>query len=103
LTDYFRTNRMDEVFAPSLLGLNIPLLDNWVNQYISQKLTEKVQRNAENLNNPLVNRQDSVKRRLEKGIFEVIRNSRRLNRDSLKALNRHAAQIYNSVQQIQTD
>jgi capsular exopolysaccharide synthesis family protein len=103
LTDYFRTKSDNEVFAPSLMGLNIPLLENWVNQYINQKLKEKYQRTSENANNPLVNREDSLKTRLERGIFESIKGVRSMNREKINDLNRQASMIYASVKEVQTD
>ena len=103
LTGYFRTKSNAEVFAPSLMGLNIPLLEGWVNQYINQKLKEKYDLNSENANNPLVQREDSLKKRLEKGIFEAIKSSRSQNQQQLNELDREANSIFGSVKNVQSD
>jgi capsular exopolysaccharide synthesis family protein len=103
LTNYFRTKSDEEVFAPSLMGLNIPLLETWVNQYITQKLQEKYQRTEENAYNPLVNREDSLKRRLERGIFESIKSVREVNHGKLAEVNKQASMVYASVKDVQTD
>jgi capsular exopolysaccharide synthesis family protein len=103
LIDYFQKKRNGEVFAPSLLGLNIPLLESWVNQYISAKLTDRVYWNSENSRNPLVNREDSLRRRLEKGIFEAIRSAREVDQRTLNELSSKSNQLYGSVKDIQTD
>lgn len=103
LTDYFKTNSKAEIFAPSLVGLDIPPLESWVNTYIDQKLQEKYQRNEENSQNPLVNREDSLKGRLEKGIFEAIRSARVIDSQKLAEINAKTAAIYGNVGNIQSD
>jgi capsular exopolysaccharide synthesis family protein len=103
LTDYFVNKRDEEVFAPSLIGLNIPLLEGWVNQYVNAKLKDKYQLNTENSLNPLVNREDSLRRKLEKGIYEAIHSARQRNRDIERDLEKQSSQLYGSVQDVQTD
>lgn len=103
LTDYFVNRRNEEIFAPSLVGLNIPLLEGWVNQYISAKLKDRHELNFENSKNPLVNREDSVRKRLEKGIFEAIRSARERNLEVKRDLDRQSSQLYGSVEDVQTD
>jgi capsular exopolysaccharide synthesis family protein len=103
LTNYFRTKSTEEIFAPSLVGLQIPLLEGWVNQFINQKLTDKLYRNEENLNNPLVNRSDSLRSRLEKGIFEAIASERERNRQNVRDLERQAQNLLGSIKDVQSD
>ena len=103
LTLYFQRNSNEEIFAPSLMGLSIPLVEGWVNKFIQQKLTEKAARNEANLQNPLVNREDSLRRKLEKGIFEAIRSEREMNRQSIQELDKQAEFLMGSVQSVQGD
>src|SRR5260221_1931032 len=101
LTNYFRTKSNSEVFAPSIIGLDIPLLDNFVRQYINRKLVEKLYRNEDNTQNPLVNRADSLRRRLEKAIYESIKSTRQVNRESFDDIDRKIALWYASTGDIQ--
>jgi capsular exopolysaccharide synthesis family protein len=103
LTKYFNSKSEGDVFAPSLLGLDIPPLEDWVNRYVERKLTEKQMRNQENVLNPLVNRQDSLKRKLEAGIFEAMRSARERNQIQLANLKRQENEIFESVQDLQAD
>jgi capsular exopolysaccharide synthesis family protein len=103
LTDYFVSKSASEVFAPSLVGLDVPVLEGWVNRYVEAKLKDKYDRNDRNSNNPLVNREDSLRRKLEKGIFEAIKSEKERNRIALNELNRAEGTLFNSVQGVQTD
>jgi capsular exopolysaccharide synthesis family protein len=101
LSDYFTDKSDAEVFAPSLVGLSIPPMEAWVNQYINLKLNEKNFRNIENAQNPLVNREDSLRRRLVKGIFESMDSERKRDRDLLAELNKQENQLYTSINEVQ--
>jgi capsular exopolysaccharide synthesis family protein len=103
LTQYFKTKSTSDIFAPSLMGLNIPLVEGWVNQFINQKLKEKYARTTGNSLNPLVNREDSLKRKLEKGIFEAINSVRETNAQKVRELNNEANLLFSSVKGVQTD
>jgi len=103
LTDYFRENRDGEVFAPSLIGLDIPLLEKWVSDFINGKLRGGNELNEYNALNPLVSRQDSTGRKLEKGIYEAINSERERNRVALAELDRSESSLYVSVPDMQTD
>jgi capsular exopolysaccharide synthesis family protein len=101
LTDYFNRKSEADVFAPSLIGLNIPLMEGWVNQYISQKLTEKTFRNSDNFQNPLVNRQDSIRKKLVWGIFEAMNSARERNKQLALEIGRQEKILYASVSTVQ--
>lgn len=103
LTNYFKSRSGEEIFAPSLMGLTIPLVEGWVNQYIQQKLVEKIERNSENAQNPLVNREDSLRKKLEKGIFEAIRSEREINRKNIAELDKQADFLLSSIDGVQVD
>lgn len=103
LTDYFKKKSNEEIFAPSLMGLNIPLVEGWVNQYIGEKLKDKYYRNEANLQNPLVSREDSLRRKLEKGIFEGIANERQRSRQTLRELDKQSEFLLRSVKDVQVD
>jgi len=103
LVDYFKSNRNDEVFAPSVIGLDVPILEGWVNQYINMRLKRKSESNEFNKLNPLVNRRDTTDQRLENGIFEAVNSQRMMNRQSVEDLNRQTGNLYASVQGLQSD
>ena len=103
LTDYFKRNSTEEVFAPSLMGLEIPLVETWVKRFIEEKLTEKIERNEANQQNPLVNREDSVRRKLEKGIFEAIHSERQQNKRTIQELDKQANFLLGSIKDVQVD
>ena len=103
LLGYFQSNSNEDIFAPSLMGLSIPLVEAWVNRFINEKLTEKMERNEANRQNPLVNREDSLRRKLEKGIFEAIRSERQMNRQSIRELAKQAEFLLGSVPAVQGD
>lgn len=103
LTEYFKQNSNEEVFAPSLMGLDIPLVEGWVNKFIDQKLADKLYRNESNKQNPLVNREDSLRRKLEKGIFEAIHSERQQNKQRIRDLDRQADFLLSSIKGVQVD
>ncbi|HMQ00989.1 MAG TPA: polysaccharide biosynthesis tyrosine autokinase, partial [Cyclobacteriaceae bacterium] len=103
LEDYFKANSSAEVFAPSMVGLDIPLLENWINRFVEKKLVEKHLRNESNALNPLINRTDSLSRRLELGIFEAIKTARERNKEELRELVRQENFLFESVQEVQSD
>jgi len=101
LKSYINQKRSSEVFAPSLIGLDAPLLNDLVNQYIQQKQEDKRYRNSENFKNPLVNREDSMRRRLEKNIFEALRSYREVNREKLQEINQKSNFLMGSMSELQ--
>jgi capsular exopolysaccharide synthesis family protein len=101
LVNYFEQNATGEVFAPSLIGLQVPLLEDWVSQFIKFKLTEKNYRFLENSQNPLVNREDSLKRKLVKGIFEAVKSERLRNKEVLADLQKKENLQYTSIGNVQ--
>ncbi|WMN06819.1 polysaccharide biosynthesis tyrosine autokinase [Marivirga arenosa] len=103
LKSYIQQNRTSEVFAPSLIGLDAPMLNDLVNQYIQQKQKDKIFRNQENYKNPLVNREDSIRKRLEKNIFEALNSYQKINRDTLSAINRRSNFLMGSISELQGD
>ncbi len=104
LIDYFKSNRQAEVFAPSLIGLHVPLVEKWVSVYIEKKLSEKKSIVSEaNAQNPLINRMDSVDSRLERSIYEAIRSARQLNRLKLKEVDQQFSMFYSSIDNVQAN
>ncbi len=103
LVDYFNSKKGGDVFAPSVMDLKIPLLEPWVNQYITSRLTEKKFRTEENSLNPLIKREDSLKNKLVKGIFESVRSARDRNKESLAEMSKQSDLLYSSIQDVQVD
>jgi len=101
LKSYINQKKSSEVFAPSLIGLDAPLLNDLVNQYIQQKQEDKVYRNSENYKNPLVNREDSLRKRLEKNIFEALRSYKKVNQEKLEEINNKSNFLMGSMSELQ--
>lgn len=101
LKSYINQNRSSGVFAPSLIGLDAPLLDDLVEQYVQQKQADKIYQNSQNFKNPLVNRQDSMRKRLEKNIFEALRSYRQVNRERLQTINQKSDFLLSSMSELQ--
>lgn len=101
LKSYINQDRQAGVFAPSLIGLDAPLLDDLVEQYIQQKQQDKVLRNSENFKNPLVNREDSIRKRLQKNIFEALRSYGEVNREKLEEIEQKSSFFLSSMGELQ--
>lgn len=103
LTDYFDANSNQEVFAPSVNELSIKPGDEWVSKFMEDKLKEKLFKTEENAKNPLINREDSLKRKLVKGIYESIRSARERNQEELADINKQTDELYSSISDVQVD
>ncbi|GAA5026414.1 sugar transporter [Marivirga lumbricoides] len=101
LKSYINQNKASEVFAPSLIGLDAPLLNELVNQFVQQRQEDKVYRNSENYKNPLVNREDSLRKRLEKNIYESLRSYKKVNQQQLKEINQKSNFFMGSINELQ--
>ncbi|HET8860538.1 exopolysaccharide transport family protein [Marivirga sp.] len=101
LKSYINKEHATGVFAPSLIGLDAPLLDDLVNEYIQQKQEDKVHRNSHNFKNPLVNREDSMRKRLEKNIFEALRSYKQVNEERLSKINQKSNFLLSSMNELQ--
>ncbi|MBS0001165.1 MAG: polysaccharide biosynthesis tyrosine autokinase, partial [Cyclobacteriaceae bacterium] len=80
LENYIKQDREEGIFAPNLIGLNAPLLDELVNQYIEIKMQGKLLKNESNQENPLINRENERRERVELNIFESLNNLREFNK-----------------------
>lgn len=103
LTNYISHNRTSEVFAPNLIGLNEPLLNDLVNQYVASKLEDKAAINAANEKNPLINRESAQYQRIEKNIFESLRGLKQANQEKLRDINEKSAFYYNAIKDFQVE
>ncbi|GAB3340965.1 tyrosine-protein kinase domain-containing protein [Marivirga atlantica] len=101
LKSYIKNNKSSEIFAPSLIGLDAPLLNDLVVEYIQQKQQDKLFKNKENYKNPLVNRQDSLRRRLEKNIFEALNSYQEVNSEKLADINSKSNFLTGSMSDLQ--
>ncbi len=102
LTNYIKESKQSEVFAPNLIGLDAPLLDQLINQYVEVKWGDKINLNDANALNPLVSRQNEASfARIEKNIYESIRNYKLANEEKLRQINEKANFFYNSLRGFQ--
>jgi capsular exopolysaccharide synthesis family protein len=103
LNTYFDKNRNSEVFAPSLNELNSELMQEWVSQYITDKLKDKAYKTEDNAQNPLINREDSLRRRLIKGIYESIESGHERNKAGMTQINKQKENIRATFKEFQED
>ncbi len=103
LERYIEQKRYDEVFAPNLIGLDAPLLDQFVNEFINIKMEEKLDKNPQNEENPLVIRENQKSERLVNNIYESIENQRAANRDVISEINSKINFYFNSLKDLQVE
>jgi len=84
--EYIEDQRSEEVFAPNMIGLNVPPLQQLVQNYMQMKWQDKVSKNEYNEKNPLVNKGNEEYERLEENIYESIKNLKELNQQKIKGL-----------------
>lgn len=103
LERYLHQKRYDEVFAPDLIGLDAPLLNQFINQFVSLKLEDKVDKNTLNEKNPLVIREDEKTDRLVGNIFESINNLKQANQQAIHDINTKINFYFNSLKDLQVE
>lgn len=101
LENYVRKKRYDLIFAPDMIGLNAPLLDDLVNQLIKFKMEDQLDLTSENKMNPLVIRENDKTKRLIQDIYENLRNLRESNRQSIMGIDNELNFYLSSVKQLQ--
>ncbi len=100
LERYIKQKRYSEVFAPNLLGLDAPLLDQFVSDFIALKMEDKADKNESNRENPLVVRENERTERLVNNIFESMNNLRQANREAVSAINRQVSFYFSSLKEL---
>lgn len=103
LERYVREDREEGIFAPNLIGLDAPLLNGLVEQYIGIKRKDKIEMNEFNQENPLINRENEMKERVEKNIFESLNNLRGFNREKLEEVEEKMNFYYASIKDFLKD
>lgn len=73
IEDYIQNNREEYVFAPNLIGLQVPPLQELVGQYMQGKWDEQQDKNEFNEKNPLVIKEDERFEKIEKNIYESVK------------------------------
>ncbi len=101
LENYVKKKRYDMIFAPDMIGLNAPLLDDLVNQLIKIKMGNELDLTPENRENPLVIRENDKTERLVQNIYESIRNLKEANRQSILAIDNQIGFYMNSIKEMQ--
>lgn len=102
LEQYIQTKRDDRIFAPNLIGIEAPLLNQLVDSYIDLKLNVEVPVNEKNAANPLLTPMDTKKEQLEQTIYENLKNLRASNQDSLQNINNKIRFMMSSVGEYQS-
>ncbi|MCK5471490.1 MAG: polysaccharide biosynthesis tyrosine autokinase, partial [Cyclobacteriaceae bacterium] len=88
IEDYIKKQKTEEVFAPNLIGLEVPPLGELVGMYMEQKWEDNIDKNSYNDKNPLVLKGNEEFERLEKNIYESVKNLKALNREKNKDIDK---------------
>jgi capsular exopolysaccharide synthesis family protein len=103
LKDYIEEHRTEEVFAPNLIGLEVPPLEDLINNYMEVKWEDQVSKNEFNNKNPLVNKQNEEFDRIEKNIYESIINLKQLNTEKSNELEKQINFYLRSIDKLQVE
>ena len=103
LQDYIQDQREEGIFAPNLLGLDVPPLEGLVQQYMQQQWKDKMDMNEQNELNPLVNRRNAAYVRIEENIFESIKNLKALNEQKTNGLNKQIGFYLQAIDDLYLD
>ncbi len=103
LSNYIKQQREEEVFAPNVIGLEAPLLEEMVNKYMQIKMGNKIDKNEKNDQNPLVNRSHEKIARLEDNMFENIENMQEANQEAIQEINQKIDFYYSSIRDFQDE
>jgi len=103
LSDYLKKKSKDEIFAPVILGLDHPLLNQWVMEYINLKKETKIYRNFENDKNPIIIYEGDELGKIERNINENIKNIKENNQDKTTEINNKINFYYSTLKGYQKD
>lgn len=103
IEDYIQNNREESVFAPNLIGLQAPPLQELVGQYMQGKWDEQQDKNEFNEKNPLVIKGDEQFGKIEENIYESVKNLRQLNHDKINEIEKKSEFFLSSVSDLQVE
>jgi len=103
LEEYIRKQKTEEVFAPNLIGLEVPPLDQLINEYMSQKWADKIDKNENNEKNPLVIKGNEELERRELNIYESVKNLTALNQEKISEVNQKINFYMRSIDELQVE
>lgn len=103
IEEYIQINRDEMVFAPNLIGLQVPPLEGLVGQYMQGKWAEQQDKNEFNEKNPLVIKSDDKFEKIEDNIYESLKNLRLLNVEKMSAINKKSEFFISSVSDLQVE
>ncbi|MCG8306757.1 MAG: hypothetical protein MI975_05145, partial [Cytophagales bacterium] len=103
LETYIRKNRKESIFAPNLIGLEVPPLQELVGQYMEEKWTDQLDRNENNQKNPLVIRSNEQSQRIENNIYESVENLRGLNLEKISEIDKQINFFIQSISDLQIE
>ncbi|NJN26302.1 MAG: polysaccharide biosynthesis tyrosine autokinase [Cyclobacteriaceae bacterium] len=88
IEEYIKKQKTEEVFAPNLIGITVPPLEELVGKYMEQKWEDKIDLNQANEKNPLVTKGNEQFERLEKNIYESVNNLKALNKEKIREIDK---------------
>jgi len=103
LSNYVRLKNDQEIFAPSIIGLNFPLLNSLIIEYINIKKEARINRNIENLKNPILLNEGNIPKRIEKNIFENIASIKEIHHRRIESISKEIDFYYNTLKDYQKD
>lgn len=74
ILEYVEQKKDEEVFAPIVIGIEAPVLNDLIKEYIEIKKEAKLFKNNLNEQNPYINYEESVVERIELNIVENVEN-----------------------------
>ncbi|MCK5368577.1 MAG: hypothetical protein KAQ62_08485, partial [Cyclobacteriaceae bacterium] len=100
---YIKKNKKESIFAPNLIGLEVPPLEELVGKYMEEKWQDQLDKNEFNEKNPLVVRGNEQYERLEENIYESVKNLKQLNQEKVIEIDKQIKFFIGSVGELQVE
>ncbi|MCK5701971.1 MAG: polysaccharide biosynthesis tyrosine autokinase, partial [Cyclobacteriaceae bacterium] len=95
--------KKESIFAPNLIGLEVPPLEELVGKYMEEKWQDQLDKNEFNEKNPLVVRGNEQYERLEENIYESVKNLKQLNQEKVIEIDKQIKFFIGSVGELQVE
>lgn len=103
IEDYVKRNKKESIFAPNLIGLEVPPLQELVGKYMEEKWKDQLDKNEFNDKNPLVVRDNMQSERIEENIYESVNNLKLLNQKKMNEIDKQVKFFIRSVSDLQVE
>ncbi len=103
IEDYIKQNKEESIFAPNLIGIEVPPLGELVRNYMEIRWQDQLNKNEFNDKNPLVIRRNEKYELLEENIYESVKNLKELNEVRMKEIKLQSEFYIQSVGDLQVE